>query len=250
MKFIGFHDVIISITVVIVLIVISPLCTGAQNLLPVSNTSQEGDLYGHLHHAGYGISFAAGAPNLGRDAGDVMISLLYAYRYAPTNEIELSLNYMPVQRLREFDGRVLPDSLAYLSLAWVADATFMFQPFEGFWKGWRFGIGPTFALQSMMMQSSGAQSSLQLYTVDSNGVRRPLPVITLPAYPDTYRADGISIGANIKVEYLIRIAQNIDFCLRTQLQAFTPINLVSTNGVGIGPGGSVGSIGGTFRVGW
>ena len=205
-----------------------------------------------IHHAAFGLSLASGSSNLGRDAGDVMISMLYSYRYASTNEVEISLNFMPVQRFRELDGRVLPDSSGYISLSSVGDISFMFQPFGGIFRGLRFGIGPTLAMQSFMI-SNARQPSLtggQLFLVDSNGVRTPYPVITVPAYPDTHRAEGLSIGANLKLEYLVPLSHNLELCLRTQMQAFIPTNLVSVDGIGVGIGGNVGSIGGMLRVGW
>jgi hypothetical protein len=123
--------------------------------LSVPYKPQEGVYKTVIHHAAWGISLASGSPNLGRDAGDVMISMLYAYRYAPTNEVEISLNFMPVQRLRELDGRVFPDSSGYISLAWMGDVSFMFQPFSGIFRGLRFGIGPTLVMQSFLMKNSG-----------------------------------------------------------------------------------------------
>jgi hypothetical protein len=205
----------------------------------------------HIHHAAWGLSLASGSPNLGRDAGDVMISMLYAYRYAPTNEVEISLNYMPVQRLRELDGRVFPDSLGYISLSWVGDVSFMFQPFSGIFRGLRIGIGPTLVMQSFLMNNAGQRNSRgQLFLVDSNGVRSTLPILTVPAYPDSHRAEGVSIGANLKAEYLVPISHNLELCLRAQMQAFIPTNLVSVDGIGVGIGGNVGSIGAMLRVGW
>jgi hypothetical protein len=227
----------------------------AQDVQPSSHhvsTPEERIFPSHFHHAAWGVSLASGSPNLGRDGGDAMISMLYAYRYAPTNEVEVSLNYMPVQRLHELDGRVFPDSSGYVSLSFVGDVSFMFQPFSGIFRGLRLGIGPTVPIQSFVRSNAGrsAWQGGQIFNVDSNGVRTPVPIITIPAYPYTQRAEGLSIGANVKVEYLIAVSHNLELCLRAQMQAFLPTNLVSTDGVGVGIGGNVGSIGGMLRVGW
>lgn len=247
MKTIPIQYLIIGIATVLV----SHYQIHAQQQESVQYKSQKDVYKAHIHHAVFGLSLASGSPNLGRDAGDVMISMLYAYRYAPTNEVEISLNYMPVQRLRELDGRVFPDSLGYISLSWVGDISFMFQPFSGVFRGLRFGIGPTLAMQSFLINNAGQRSSGgQLFLVDSNGIRSPLPIITVPAYSDTHRAEGVSIGANLKVEYLVPLSHNFELCLRAQMQAFIPTNLVSVDGIGVGIGGGVGSIGAMFRVGW
>jgi hypothetical protein len=253
MKNFSIQCLIVGITTILV----SYYQVHAQQEPPVTHQPQ-GVAYNvpPIHHAAFGLSLASGSPNLGRDAGDVMISMLYAYRYTQTNEVELSLNYMPVQRLRELDGRVFSDSLGYISLAWMGDVSFMFQPFSGIFRGLRIGIGPTLAMQSFMMKSAGQRSSIgggsngQLFLIDSNGIRTPYPIITVPAYPDTYRAEGLSIGVNLKMEYLVPLTRNLEFCLRAQMQAFMPTNLVSTDGIGVGIGGNVGSIGGMLRVGW
>jgi hypothetical protein len=246
MKIISIQYLIIGIAIILA----SYYQVVAQQQLSIPYKPLEDVYKTHIHHAAWGLSLASGSPNLGRDAGDVMISMLYAYRYAPTNEVEISLNYMPVQRLRELDGRVFSDSSGYISLAWMGDISFMFQPFSGVFRGLRIGIGPTLVMQSFLMKNSGqgTLSGGQLFFVDSNGVRSPVPIITVPAYPDTQRSEGLSIGANLKVEYLIPLSQNLELCLRAQMQAFMPTNIVSADGFGIG--GNVGSIGAMLRVGW
>jgi hypothetical protein len=185
------------------------------------NHSQQKDTLGQAfpqdrgsikHYFGWGGNIAEGDITFGRDQGELLLSFLYSQKIAPTNEIEISLHRLAVQRYRDFNGRILPDSLPYTALTWQGDVSWMFQPFTGIFKNIRIGIGPTLRLHTLNLVDKQYASKI-ISTKDT---------INVPSLEQTVFTELFSIGANIKAEYLIPLSENVELGVRGQLHTFLP----------------------------
>jgi hypothetical protein len=150
------------------------------------------------HHAGVGLSWAGGTPTLGGDG--IMFSGLYAYSLTPMLDMETSLNYLGRAEVSLLSSG---QNWGFLSSSWTGDVTFMARLFDASDR-FRIGIGPS-------VQWHGFTRGSTLST-DQNGVTTREPI---QFYETT------SLGANLKVEYLIPLSQKLDLGLRGQIHAFS-----------------------------
>jgi hypothetical protein len=193
-----------------------------------------------LHHAGWGGSFHEGDATLGRDEGELMLSMLYARNLSPRTECEFSLNYIGVQRFRDWQGRVLPSD-KYISVSWTADATLMAQPFSGLFERVRFGAGLSARYHAYTTTTQDGGS------VNLGPAGDTLSVIAPTRGLKLYQ--GLMLGANIKAEYMLPLSEVIDFSLRGQIHLFfPPFVYTSSPPRRLGIGG--GSIGVFLRFNW
>lgn len=196
-----------------------------------------------VHHFGWSVGIASGDINLGYDFGDIILSANYAYRLNSTSEIEISLSYIPVQRLRNIDGTIFfKDSSRFMSLTWQTDITWFFHPMqEGFLKNFRFGIGPSLRqLNAMGTNNTNPQLvGPGMMTISSVPFRRMAFIETT------------SLGMQISAEYMLVQAESIDIILRGRFYAYFPpiasngVDWIFTNG-----NGNLGTLTILFRLGW
>lgn len=231
--------------IVAVLLILGFCSSIAQENFPMIQQSTVQEHKKILNHFAWGCSVAEGTPTYGRDAGEVLLSMLYARTLSPTSELEISFQHLPIQRYRDY-GRIDTTS-PYISLSWFGDVTFMFQPFNGFLKGLRIGIGPTITLQSFMATAN--QGPLRIVRYADSAHTIPIVIAQTPSRDDTQLTTTLGLGANLKVEYLVPLTHNVDISCRAQLHAFRASALLQNTFQNEVSGG-LGSIGVFLRVGW
>lgn len=141
------------------------------------------------HTIGFGISTTEGDASTGRQA--IMLSALYSYSCSPTLDAEISLQQMSM--------RVLGPLIA-ASSAMSLDGILMLKPL-GSLPQFRCGFGP-----SVRWQKSAIVSTL--FTVDSTGQN--------VSEPSLHFQNTFSIGATLKVEYLLPLLPTLDLAIRAQ----------------------------------
>lgn len=218
----------------------------AQENFPVIQSSRGQESKMILNHFAWGVGVAEGTPTYGRNAGEVLFSMLYARTLSPTSELEISFQHLPIQRYQDY-GRIVDTTSPYISLSWFGDVTFMFQPFSGFLKGLRIGIGSTITLQSFMATANQGPFRIVRYADSAHTI--PIVIAQTPSRDDTQLTTTIGLGANLKLEYLVPLTHNVDISCRAQLHAFRASALLQNTFQNEVSGG-LGSIGVFLRVGW
>ena len=199
--------------------------------------------------ASWGAAVAEGTPTLGRDGGELLIIMMYAHNISAITEIEFGLANLSVLRLFGRNNRVVRDTLPYLSLSWIGDVSIMIQPFSGTFQRLRLGVGPTITAHNIMLKINSA-GSIASGIIDSNGVQLT-PQAPVPAsYSEARVIRGIGLGVNIKMDYLVPIAPNVDICFRGQIHLFRSTDMRQNALSGSFTDGGLGSIGAFVRVGW
>jgi hypothetical protein len=217
--------------------------------LAVAQMPQQVNSQAPQNFAGWGLYIAEGTTTYGRDGGDILMMMNYSHRISKTVEVEFGLQYLPVMRLFERNSRILRDSIPYISLSWLGDISFMIQPFDGILQRFRIGIGPTLTTHTVMIKVN-PNGNIAPGIIDSNGVQI-IPNAVVPAsYANTRLTRGIGIGANLKIDYLVPIAPNIDICFRAQVQLFRASDMRQNAQSGTATDGGLGSLGAFIRVGW
>ncbi len=228
--------------------------TIAQLSIPLVSTKVQGVDSSTIHHLSWGISSAVGDVNYGDDRGTIMFSACYSHRISTISEWEIALHYIALQDLRGMDGSVFRDSTTVVQLAWQADGIWNVQPFsEGtLWHNVRFGIGPSFRYLTAMSAQRYVPQGPQPYIVryKPNGVLDTLASIPL-VFREQNLFQGLSVGAVLKVEYLLALSPTIDLIARAQLHSYIPSFIRGTRSTDFGNFGvNLGSAGIFLRVGW
>lgn len=167
------------------------------------------------HHVGMGLSFAGGTPTLGGNGA--MLSALYGYAITPMIEAEFSVNYL---------GRTNASTVQSTRFAngWTGDMTFMFRLFDASDR-FCIGFGPSLLWQGFTGGSG--------FSTDPNGAAMRNPLQTF---------ESMSLGGNLKLEYLFPLSQKMDLGFRGQVHlalepfsgtSYVPNSVSGSAGIGI-----------------
>ncbi len=193
------------------------------------------------NHIAWGGSIAAGDGTLG-GSGEPMFTMMYSRSFASVLEGELAVHYLPVQYWRKPPGWY--EDFRYITLTWIFDGSLMVQPFaeSTFLQGFRIGGGLSVRyLRALSTQYIG------------NGLSHNGTDTTF--YPNTRVANyavNSSIGANIKLDYLVPLSPRVDLGFRAQaVLLFFPFEGVIVQGSTFYTGrGGLGSAGVYLRLNW
>jgi hypothetical protein len=196
---------------------------------PSLTATQEKVIYSSLHRIGWGVSISEGFITFSNDYGEVLISMLYAYRIAQKTELELALHYTNVQRYLAGLNNLVPiNTQSYgMSVGWQADITWIFQPFNDVLQPLRLGIGPSMQFWSLII----TQPPIVIpYTSPPPS---QMPLIT------EFR-NRTSLAINTKVEWLLVQQSDFDVGIRAQVHLFADPFSGGTDFPTVGGMGSLG----------
>jgi hypothetical protein len=195
------------------------------------------------HHAGWGVSWVEGDATLGRDEGEFLLSTFYGYSLSKNTTIELSLQYLPVQRFYSIRELSSPnDSLTtgFTSLSFYSDVSFFAENFStaDFWKSLRIGGGISLRTTTMMLMPNA-------HIV--NFANPNVPFVK-GVYRDVRYSQRFNAGFNLKAEYSFPLSKALELTVRGQLHLL-PIRINTNNTFGSATVGSL-SLGGFLRFNW
>jgi hypothetical protein len=194
------------------------------------------------NHIAWGGSIADGDGTLGLGGGQAMFNMMYSHSFTPALEGEFAVHYMPVQYWLKPPGWY--EDFRYITLTWIFDGSLMVQPFAGgtFLQGFRIGGGLSARyLRALSTQYIGNSLS----HIGTDTTFRPNTQVANYAV-------NTSIGANIKLDYLVPLSPRVDIGFRAQVVLlFFPFEGVIVQGSTFYTGrGGLGSAGVYLRLNW
>lgn len=195
------------------------------------------------HHAGWGVSFAAGDATLGRDEGELLLSTFYAYSLSKHSMIEVSFQYLPIQRfytIRELSNPNDPLTTGFTSFSFYSDVSVFAENLSAadFWKSLRIGGGISLRSSTMMfMQGAHIVTFANSQTPFFKGL-----------YNDTRFSQRFTAGFHVKADYSFPLSNMLELTVRGQVHIL-PLRIETTNPFGSASAGSF-SIGGFLRFNW